>query len=198
MTNIEQNTILSGSSVELRPLHESHFDELLELAKDKRIWEFMPTDMSGEHVRRTAFENAIAERRNGTQFPFVIFHKEDNRLIGSTRLMDIQPVHSKLEIGWTWLHPDYWATKVNAECKSLLLTFCFESLNVVRVLLKTDENNMRSRRAIEKIGGQFEGILRKDMMRHNGTYRNSAYFSVLDTEWAQVKKERFGQITKEE
>ncbi len=102
--------------------------------------------------------------------------------------MDIQPNHKKLEIGWTWLHPDYWGTEVNLECKLLLLTYCFEELKTYRVQFKTDENNIRSRKAIEKIGGKFEGILRHDMIRDNGTKRNSAYFSIIDSEWGDVKR----------
>ena len=98
------------------------------------------------------------ERGNGTQFPFIIFHKLENRIIGSTRFLDIQEKHLKLEIGWTWLDPNYWGTAINLECKLLLLTFCFETLKTTRVQFKTDENNLRSRKAIEKIGGQFEGI----------------------------------------
>lgn len=101
--------------------------------------------------------------------------------------MDIHFLHRKLEIGWTWLHPDYWATAVNLECKFLLLSFSFEELKALRVQLKTDENNIRSRKAIAKIGGQYEGILRKDILRDNGTSRNSVYFSLLDNEWERAK-----------
>ncbi|MCW3121285.1 MAG: N-acetyltransferase [Flavipsychrobacter sp.] len=187
MNTIEKGTILSGDLVELRPLDESHFDELDMLAENKRIWEFCPVDMSDSTKRRRVFSQALVEQERGTQFPFVIFHKKDNRLIGSTRLMDIQAQHNRLEIGWTWLHPDYWATPVNPECKLLLMTFCFEQLNASRLQLKTDEHNMRSRKAIGKIGGQYEGILRHDMLRENGTYRDSAYFSILDSEWQHVK-----------
>ena len=101
--------------------------------------------------------------------------------------MDIQPTHKKLEIGWTWLHPDYWTTKLNLECKYLLLTYCLEQIEAFRVQLKTDENNIRSRKAIVKIGGQFEGIIRNDMIRDNGTKRNSAYFSIIDSDWPMIK-----------
>ena len=95
--------------------------------------------------------------------------------------------HKKLEIGSTWLHPDYWGTEINFECKLLLLTYCFEALHTIRVQLKTDENNIRSRKAIQKIGGQFEGIFRNDMIRDNNTKRNSAYFSIIDEEWEDNK-----------
>ena len=133
------------------------------------------------------FKEAIAEREKGTQFPFVIFHKVQKKLIGSTRLMSIEQPHRKLEIGWTWLHPDYWATEINLECKLQLLTFCFEQLKAVRVWLRTDENNIRSRKAIAKIGGTFEGIFRHDWIRDNGTLRNTVYFSILATEWTKKK-----------
>jgi RimJ/RimL family protein N-acetyltransferase len=102
--------------------------------------------------------------------------------------MDIQHKHKKLEIGTTWLHPDHWGTVINFECKLLLLTYAFETLRALRVQFKTDENNIRSRKAIEKVGGRFEGILRNDMLRDNGTRRNSAYFSIIEEEWSGVKK----------
>jgi len=183
----ESPKVMEGKVVTLLPLEAEHFDELEALATDARIWEFFPIDMSDGVRVRKALSLALLEREKGNQFPFVIWHKKDNRLIGSTRLMDIQAIHRKLEIGWTWLHPDHWATAVNTECKLLLLSYCFERMEAQRVQLKTDENNLRSRKAIAKIGGQFEGILRHDMLRDNGTKRNSAYFSILDHEWDSVK-----------
>jgi RimJ/RimL family protein N-acetyltransferase len=143
--------------------------------------------MSTTEKRLEVFANAIEERERGTQFPFVIFHREQQKIVGSTRLMNIEPAHRKLEIGWTWLHPDYWATAVNLECKLLLLTFCFEQLLAIRVQLKTDENNIRSRTAIQKTGATYEGTLRHDWLRPNGTIRNSAYYSIIYTEWEQKK-----------
>lgn len=188
MTNwIGYPLTLQGQTVDLLSLEEMHFAELETLAKDKRIWEFYPFDGSDPGTFLNVFNTAITEREKGNQFPFVILHKRENRIIGSTRFLDIQVKHKKLEIGSTWLHPDYWATEINLECKLLLLTYCFENLHAVRVQLKTDENNLRSRKAIEKIGGRFEGILRNDMIRDNGTKRNSAYYSVIDEEWKEKK-----------
>ena len=171
----------------LLSLHSGYFETLETLAKDKRIWEFYPYDGSVPLIFLNIFTSAIVEREKGNQFPFVIFYKKENKIIGSTRFLDIQANHRKLEIGSTWLHPDYWATEVNLECKLLLLTHCFENLGAVRVQLKTDENNLRSRKAIEKIGGQFEGIFRNDMIRDNGTKRNSAYYSIIEEEWNHKK-----------
>lgn len=180
--------ILENTLVKLVPLASEHFSALQELAADKRIWEFYPVDGSDPSQFAAILEKAMAEKEKGTQYPFVIMDKRQNKLIGSTRYLDIQPLHRKLEIGFTWLHPDYWRSGLNIACKFLLLQHCFETLGTVRVQLKTDENNNRSRRAIEKIGGRFEGILRNDMIRANGTRRNSAYFSVIEQEWAEVKQ----------
>ena len=140
--------------------------------------------------------SGLSEKEARTQFPFVIRHKLSGGLVGSTRFLDIQSSHRKLEIGSTWLIPEYWATSVNLECKLLLLTYCFEKLNAFRVQLKTDENNIRSRKAIEKIGGVFEGILRNDMIRDNGTKRNSAYYSIIEEEWI-LKRKNLEKLLKE-
>ena len=179
--------VLRGGSVDLIPLKKEHFPELIKLSKDKRIWEFYVLDGTDEKRFLETLHGAFTESEKGNQFSFVIYHKAGKKIIGSTRFMDIQPAHKKLEIGWTWLHPDFWGTEINYECKLLLLTFCFENLKTLRVQLKTDANNLRSRKAIEKIGGKFEGILRNDMLRDNGTIRNSAYYSILDTEWSALK-----------
>ncbi|MCB9315499.1 MAG: GNAT family N-acetyltransferase [Lewinellaceae bacterium] len=184
---IDNSTELNGTLVQLAPLKTDHFDALLEVAADKRIWTHYTLDGSKAERLRSALNDGLLEWRKGTQFPFVIVEKSSNRLIGSTRLLELQQVHRKLEIGWTWLHPDYWGTAVNLECKLLLLTFCFETLGATRVQLRTDENNIRSWKAIEKIGARFEGILRHDLIRDDGSHRNSAYFSIIEPEWKQVK-----------
>lgn len=188
MTNwISHPQTLSGNVVELISMTPERFPELIALANDKRIWEHYAYDGTDPVKFRSVLATALTDMEKGLQFPFVIFHKAEKRAIGGTRFMDIQFPHRKLEIGSTWLHPDYWGTAVNFECKLLLLTFCFESLNTLRVQLKTDENNIRSRKAIEKIGGQFEGIFRNDMLRDNGTHRNSAYYSIIASEWGAKK-----------
>jgi N-acetyltransferase len=184
---IEHPMTLDGQLVQLITLNKDHFSELESLAKDKRIWQYYVYDGSDGNRLRAVLKAALIDMLNGIQLPFVIYLKREKRLIGSTRFMDIQAAHKKLEIGSTWLHPDYWGSEVNLECKLLLLTYCFEKANALRVQFKTDENNLRSRRAIEKIGGQFEGIMRHDMLRDNMTKRNSAYYSIIDSEWNDVK-----------
>ena len=179
---------LKGSNIDLISLEREYILQLEAAAKDERIWEHYVVNCSGHEIFNETYNEALAERDKGTQFPFVIFHKNDNKIIGSTRFLDIQPANRKLEIGWTWLHHDYWSTFVNTECKLLLLTYCFEKLKTVRVQFRTDENNLRSKKAIEKIGGRYEGTLRNDMIRNNGTLRNSLCFSIIDTEWMHIKE----------
>jgi RimJ/RimL family protein N-acetyltransferase len=184
---LQEPVKLLGHLVNLMPLEEEHFAALQSIAADPRIWEFYAYDASKPEKFNQVMKSTMIEKDRGTQYPFIIEYKPMRQIIGSTRFMDIQPQHKKLEIGTTWLHPDYWATAVNLECKYMLLNYCFDILNTVRVQLKTDENNIRSRKAIEKIGGKFEGILRNDMIRDNQTKRNSAYYSIIEEEWPEVK-----------
>ncbi|WP_185286355.1 GNAT family N-acetyltransferase [Chryseobacterium indologenes] len=184
---ITHPTVLEGTTVELIPLEKEYFEELYEAASDKELWELIPTDCSDKTIFYQNYERALSERENGNQYPFVIRHKETRKLIGSTRFFEIYPSDKKLEIGWTWITKEYWGTTLNLECKLLLLTYCFEILKANRVQLKTKDTNFRSRKAIEKIGGIFEGILRKDRIQNDGTTRNAAYYSILDDEWEEAK-----------
>ena len=184
---VEHPTILKGKIIDLLPLEEKHFDELHAAASDKRIWQFYTGDWSVRETFIKVYNGSLKLRERGIEYPFVIFHKPSKKIIGSTRLLDIVVYDKRLEIGGTWLMPQFWATAVNLDCKLALLAFCFETLEAKRVQLKTQHDNMRSRRAIEKIGGVYEGILRKHMLKDDGTYRSSAYFSILDDEWETVK-----------
>ncbi|MDE3144378.1 MAG: GNAT family N-acetyltransferase [Bacteroidota bacterium] len=191
---IHHPTILTGETVKLVPLEKVHFEELYTAASDKKLWEHIPTDCSKRETFDTAYNFALAEREKGNQYPFVIVHRTTNEIIGSTRFFEIFPLDQKLEIGWTWLVAKYWGTEMNFECKLLLLTYCFETLQTRRVQIKTDATNLRSRKAIEKIGGQFEGILRKDRIKENGVSRNAAYYSIIDDEWETAKQKIISQL----
>jgi RimJ/RimL family protein N-acetyltransferase len=146
---IKHPTVLHGRVVDLVPLEKEHFEPLFAAAADKRLWEHIPVDCSEPDPFAKAYVRALADRARGDQYPFVIVHRSSRRIIGSTRLFEIFPDDRKLEIGWTWIAADHWGTAVNPECKLLLLTFCFEELTARRVQLKTDELNIRSRKAIE-------------------------------------------------
>jgi RimJ/RimL family protein N-acetyltransferase len=138
-------------------------------------------------------DSALAEWQSGKSLPFVIEDRETGRIAGSTRLLDFDAANRGVEIGFTWLNPDVWRTRINTECKYLLLRHCFETIQVIRVQLKTDARNVQSQEAIERIGGVREGVLRHHRIMPDGYLRDSAYFSILAEEWPSVKArlERF-------
>ncbi len=186
-TWINHPAVLKGHLVDLIPLEPHHFDELFEAASDKRIWEFYPGDWSQHETFLKVYNGSLKLRESGAEYPFVIYHKPTQKIIGSTRFLDIVPYDNRLEIGGTWLMPEYWATAVNLDCKLALMTFSFEKLKANRVQLKTQHDNERSRKAIRKIGGIYEGVIRQHMLKDDGTYRSSAYFSILREEWGELK-----------
>ena len=129
----------------------------------------------------------LGRQKRGTDLPFAVIHLESGKAIGCTRYLEIHPEHRNLEIGGTWYGAPYQGTGVNTEAKYLLLHHAFEILGCIRVQLKTDLRNVRSQRAIERIGAQKEGILRDHMILPDGTIRSSVYYSILKTEWPDVK-----------
>lgn len=181
--------------VTLLPLEQRHFDELAQIAADPRIWEHYPTNGSNADELKRELGNALLMRSQGSHYPFAIIDTLSGKVIGSTRFFEIFPEHKKLEIGWTWYAPEYWGSGHNTECKLLLLTYCFEVLNVQRVQLKTRDSNKRSAAAILKIGAKYEGTLRKDRILHNGITRDTMMFSILDEEWEVVKEMLEGMIS---
>lgn len=188
MNWIQHPVILESERIKLVPLESSHYDDILNLANDKRIWEFMTMDGGNKDVLLVHLKSVVLDRMKGDKYPFAIIDRITNNIIGITALHNLFPEHRKLEIGHTWYHPDYWATGYNTECKLLLLTFCFETLKTVRVQFQTSDKNIRSQKAIQKVGAKLEGVLRKERVKPDGTFRNSVMFSIIDEEWPEVKK----------
>ncbi len=133
---------------------------------------------------------------SGNEIAFAIVGKSDQRAIGSTRYLNIEPAHRTLEIGWTWIGTKYQRTAVNTECKYLLLRHAFEQLGAVRVQFKTDARNEQSQRAIERIGAVKEGVLRKSHTTYTGYIRDSVYYSIIDDEWPDVKQRLLGVLAR--
>lgn len=187
MNWIPYPVILEGEKVKLVPLESAHLPDLLAVGMQEQIWEHISMNGADSDKLLLHLKSAILKRATAEQYPFTVIDKITGKIIGSTLFHNIFPEHLKLEIGWTWYDPAYWRTGYNRECKLLLLTYCFETLKTVRVQLQTDENNQRSRTAILGIGASFEGILRKERIRANGAFRNTAMYSIIDDEWPQVK-----------
>jgi RimJ/RimL family protein N-acetyltransferase len=179
---------LRGRWARLEPLAEKHLADLYAASRDPEIWEYLPTPFPRDmEEMRVWLNDARATQTRGEMLPFAIVEGASGKAIGSTRYLDLAPQHRRIEIGWTWLGRAYWRTPINTECKYLLLKHAFEDLNCIRVQLKTDLRNERSQRAIERIGGVREGVLRKAVIVKDDYQRWSVYYSILDDEWDIVK-----------
>jgi RimJ/RimL family protein N-acetyltransferase len=179
--------VLKGKKIELHPLELETLDALYAVAQDPNIWRLTSVDYSVKENFYPNFNAALNARESGKAYPFLIRLAESSKIIGTTRFLEIVPEDRKLEIGVTWMASQYWGTGANAECKYLLLEHCFESLSANRVQFRAKSDNSRSRRALEKIGASFEGILRKDKIEPNGQPRDTAFYSILNDEWPELK-----------
>jgi RimJ/RimL family protein N-acetyltransferase len=179
--------VIQGGHVRLEPLSRAHLAGLIEAGRDPRIWRWMPLDGSSPDGMAAIVDGALAAADAGSEVPFVTIEQATDRVVGSTRYLALAPAHLRLEIGWTWLDPAFQRTAVNTEAKLLGMGHAFETLGLRRVELKTDALNEQSRTAILGIGAQFEGIFRKHMVMPGGRARDSAYYSVIDSEWPAVR-----------
>jgi RimJ/RimL family protein N-acetyltransferase len=179
---------LIGKHVRLEPLHEGHIPGLSAAGADPSIWRYMLYgDVTSIEKMADWVRDMLLRMAAGTDLPFAVVDLASGKLAGATRYLEIRPAHRGLEIGGTWYSPVFQRTPVNTEAKYLLLRHAFETLGCIRVQFKADSRNARSLKAIERLGAQREGILRKHMVLDDGTYRHSVYFSILDDEWPAVK-----------
>lgn len=187
MMNVVYST-LEGTSVKLVPMKREHAEPLYEAGCDPAVWTYMQARMQSPEQMRAIVDEAVAAAERGEELPYTIFDAAGERVLGSTRLYDISVAHHNLEIGWTWLTPSVWRTRVNTECKRLLLAHAFETMGAIRVQLKADARNARSRQAIERIGGVYEGTLRQHRILPDGFIRDTVYYSILEREWPEAKR----------
>ena len=184
-----QPVTLEGRHVRLEPLALHHAEGLFEVGKDEMIWSYMPRPpLKCLQDAQVLIDQALEVAAAATQIPFAIIERKSGKAIGSTRYLDIRPNDRGLEIGWTWIGTAYQRTVVNTECKYLLLRHAFEDLGAVRVQLKTDLRNVRSQRAIQRLGAVREGVLRKHIVLWDGFIRDTVYYSVIESEWPEVKR----------
>lgn len=185
--------ILEGTRARLAPMERAHSEALYAASRDPRIWRYMPQAADSPADMARWVDSALAEWKSGKSLPFIIEDRETARIVGSTRLLDYDAANRGVEIGYTWLNPAAWRTRINTECKYLLLRHCFETLGLIRVQLKTDARNVQSQAAIQRIGGVREGVLRHHRIMPDGYLRDSVYFSILAEEWPAVmaRLERF-------
>ena len=191
----DRNIFLEGLSVILKPLRYEHLEALCQIGLEPAIWEWVHTPIYTREDMHRFIERALSEKDRGVTIPFVIIDKSISKIVGSTRFYNILPEHRQLEIGATWLAKPWQKTVINTEAKYLMLTHSFENLQYIRVQFKTDLLNKPSQRSLERIGALQEGIFRNHMILGNGRRRHSIYYSILDTEWPDVKRNLLQKLT---
>ena len=184
---VVQPVTLEGSHVRLEPLSLDHHAALSEVGLVGELWRWIPQPVRTADEMREYIATALRSQEEGIALPFATVDRATDKVIGSTRYGNIDRVNRHVEIGWTWLGPAWQRTAANTEAKFLMLRHAFETLGCLRVELKTDSLNEKSRNAILRIGAKEEGIFRNHMVTSTGRIRHSVYYSIIDSEWPAVK-----------
>jgi RimJ/RimL family protein N-acetyltransferase len=178
---------LEGRHVRLEPLSRHHKAQLATVALDPELWRFTPTQIHSIDDLDAYIETALSLQEVGTAIPFATLDRATGRAIGSTRFGNIDTQNRRAEIGWTWLGRDFQRRAFNTEAKLLMLTHAFERMDCIRVELRADALNTKSRDAIVRLGAREEGILRHHMILPNGRLIDWVYYSILRDEWPSVR-----------
>ena len=188
---------LHGNYVYLECLSPAHREAIRPLAKNEVIWEFnkmLPVDENYDTAYDAYFDGALDKTGLGGQQTFVIRKVQGDSIIGMTRLYEINPKEKTILIGYTWYIPSVWGKVYNKECKLLLLEYIFKDLKFSRAELRVAHQNVRSQKAVEKIGAIKEGVLRKHGYRNDGSIRHTVIYSIIDDEWSQTKEKLLSLI----
>jgi len=179
---------LKGSNVTLIPMALCHRDSMIEAASDGKLWDLWFTGVPSEKTVDQYLKVALEDKANFMSLPFVVIDNESGKIIGATRFCHASPEHRRVEIGYTWYSKSYQRTLVNTECKLLLLSYAFESLDAIAVEFRTNWHNHQSRNAIARLGAKQDGVLRNHTLEVGGGYRDTVVFSIINLEWPVVKK----------
>lgn len=190
----KQQVILEDEWVRIEPLEEKHFELLLPIAMERSLWLFTVAKIDSQESFRKYFDTALSEKRTERSYPFVYYDKQKKEYAGCTRFGNIEFTHKKAEIGWTWIRTSLQGTGFNKHCKFLLLSFGFETLGLNRIELKTSLLNLRSQKAMRKLGAVQEGIFRKNIINDDGTIRDTVYFSFIIDDWPETRKNIFKEL----
>jgi RimJ/RimL family protein N-acetyltransferase len=192
----KQHIVLENERARIEPLEEKHYEFLLPIAMHTELWEFTGAKVKNEADFKRYFDAALAEKNNQLAYPFASFDKQNNCYAGSTRFGNISLDNKRLEIGWTWYHPQLQRSGINKTCKFLLLSYGFETMGLNRIELKTSALNIKSQGAMLKIGAVKEGLFRKHLINEDGVVRDTMYFSFIDDEWPGIKNSIFKEFIK--
>lgn len=180
--------VLEGSHVRLEPLGMQHLPVLTEVGLDADLWRWTVNQVRTPQDMAAYVEAALAQQRQGRALPFATVDRVSGRVVGTTRFGNIDGPNRRVEIGWTWIARPWQRTLLNTEAKYLMLRHAFEDASCIRVELKTDVLNERSRAAIARLGATEEGVLRSHMVTEGGRIRDTVYYSILASEWSSVRQ----------
>jgi RimJ/RimL family protein N-acetyltransferase len=183
-----QPAVLQGRGISLEPLSEDHHEALSAAAADGKLWELWFTVVPAPGGMQAYVADALKGQRDGNMVPWVVRDRATGAIIGSTRYHDIAPRIDRVEIGYTWYAQSRQRTHVNTTCKLLLLSHAFDMVGCKVVGLRTDSFNLRSQRAIEGLGAKKDGVIRHHGIRRDGTARDTVMYSILSTEWPDVRR----------
>ncbi len=189
-----KDTHLVGTAVELLPLLAEHKGALLEAASDGELWKLWYTSVPSAESIDQYIESALLDRQKKGDHPFVVKHRATNKIIGATRYCHVDNNNQRLEIGYTWYSKSFQRSRVNTECKMLLLSHAFEQLQAIAVEFRTHFMNQASRRAILRLGAKQDGILRNHSRLADGSFRDTVVFSIIQSEWPVVKNHLDGLL----
>lgn len=186
--------IVQNKVVKLLPIEHGHVEGIFKVSQHAEIWEHLTATLLDKESVESYVSDMVKKREAKTDFPYVIVDAKTDKIIGSTTLLEISHEHKRAEIGSTWLTPSYWRTTMNTNCKFLLLKYAFEELDLHRVQIKTGHENIRSQKAIERLGATKEGILRNHMIRKEGIQRHTVMYSIIKEEWPELKQRFIAQL----
>jgi N-acetyltransferase len=172
----------------LLPMRMEHHAALCAVGLDEDLWRWTPAPVETPEDMRQYIQAALDCQTAGSALPFVTVQLETGAIVGSTRFGNIDRANRRVEIGWTWVAPQWQRSFVNTEAKYLMLRHAFEVMKCIRVEFKTDSLNQRSRAALLRLGAKEEGVFRNHMITSTGRYRHSVYYSIVDSEWPDVKR----------
>lgn len=193
--NFEENIILENKRVRIEPLELRHIDELANIVTSQPdLLRYSPPKFGTVELLAKYIEKNYGLRTKSLKYPFAIYDKNKATYAGSTSYMNISQENQRLEIGSTWIGAAFQRTGLNHNCKFLLTQYAFETLEVERLEFKTDKRNVQSQKAIERIGGKYEGLLRSHTLMSDGFRRDTVCYSILKNEWTKIKEEVFSDL----
>jgi len=182
-----QPVTLRSERVNLEPLAQRHCDDLIEAVKDGALWTLWYTTVPSPEGMKADIERRLALQTAGSMLPFTVIDNSSGRAVGMTTYMNIDAVHRRVEIGSTWYRKSVQRTALNSQCKLMLLTHAFETLDCIAVEFRTHAFNHQSRKAIARLGAKLDGVLRNHQIASNGTLRDTYVYSIIASEWPTVK-----------